>query len=118
MTKPIKDVERAISHAANAAWFVYEKLNSISPNPSFTPKWSDKPLLKSWEKQKPKLGWPRETDALRTEGIGFARPAQLGFLFLPALQQRLVGPLRGERRVRVDRVRRDVKKPGRVGGCC
>ena len=64
MTKPIKHVEKAIAVAANAAWFVYDKLNSINPNESFTPKWSDKPLLKSWEKQKPKLGWPRETDSL------------------------------------------------------
>ncbi len=64
MTKPIKHVEKAVAVAANAAWFVYDKLNSINPNPSFTPKWSDKPLLKSWEKQKPKLGWPRETDSL------------------------------------------------------
>ena len=64
MTKPIKHVEKAVAVAANAAWFVFDKLNSINPNPSFTPKWSDKPLLKSWEKQKPKLGWPRETDSL------------------------------------------------------
>jgi uncharacterized radical SAM superfamily Fe-S cluster-containing enzyme len=64
LTKPIKHVERAVSLAANAAWFVYDKLNSIKPNPSFTPKWSDKPLLKSYEKQKPTLGWPRETDSL------------------------------------------------------
>jgi 7,8-dihydro-6-hydroxymethylpterin dimethyltransferase len=62
--KPIKHVERAVSLAANAAWAVYDTINSISPNPSFTPKWSDKPLLKSWEKQKPTLGWPRETDSL------------------------------------------------------
>jgi 7,8-dihydro-6-hydroxymethylpterin dimethyltransferase len=64
LTKPIKHVEKAVAVAANAAWFVFDKLNSIHPNPSFTPKWSDKPLLKSWEKQKPKLGWPRETDSL------------------------------------------------------
>ena len=64
MTKPIKHVEKVVAVAANVAWFVYDKLNSINPNPSFTPKWSDKPLLKSWEKQKPKLGWPRETDSL------------------------------------------------------
>ena len=64
MTKPIKHVEKAIALAANAAWFVFDKFNSINPNPSFTPKWSDKPLLKSWEKQRPKLGWPRETDSL------------------------------------------------------
>jgi uncharacterized radical SAM superfamily Fe-S cluster-containing enzyme len=36
----------------------------IKPNPAFTPKWSDKPLLKSWEKTKPTLGWPRTTDSL------------------------------------------------------
>src|SRR5260221_1441050 len=64
MHKPIKYAEKALSYAANAAWVVYDKLNSISPNPSFTPKWSDKPLLKSWEKTKPPLGWPRETDSL------------------------------------------------------
>src|SRR2546430_13513283 len=38
--------------------------NKYNPNPSFTPKWSDKPLLKSWEKTKPTLGWPRQTDSL------------------------------------------------------
>jgi 7,8-dihydro-6-hydroxymethylpterin dimethyltransferase len=64
LTKPIKHVEKAVAAAANAAWFVFDKLNSVRPNPSFTPAWSDKPLLKSWEKQKPKLGWPRETDSL------------------------------------------------------
>ncbi|HEV2199701.1 MAG TPA: radical SAM protein [Bryobacteraceae bacterium] len=64
MTKPIKHVEKAIAMAANVAWHVYDTLNSIRPNPSFTPKWSDRPLLKSWEKQKPKLGWPRVTDSL------------------------------------------------------
>ncbi|MBV8846576.1 MAG: radical SAM protein [Bryobacterales bacterium] len=64
MTKPIKHVEKAIAVTANAAWHVFDKLNSINRNPSFTPAWSDKPLLKSWEKQKPKLGWPRETDSL------------------------------------------------------
>ena len=64
MTKPIKHVEKAVAVGANAAWFVFDKLNSISRNPGFIPKWSDKPLLKSWEKQKPQLGWPRETDSL------------------------------------------------------
>ena len=64
MTKPIKHVEKAIAVAANAGWFFFNKFNSINRNASFPPKWSDKPLLKSWEKQKPKLGWPRETDSL------------------------------------------------------
>ena len=79
MQKPIKHVEKAIAVGANAAWFVFDKLNSIKPNPGFTPKWADKPLLKSWEKTKPPLGWPRDTDSLmiatmecrgRVEGAG------------------------------------------------
>src|SRR5579871_3257300 len=64
MHKPIKYAEKAVTVAAAGAWGVFNTLNSIKPNPSFTPKWSDKPLLKSWEKQKPPLGWPRNTDSL------------------------------------------------------
>ena len=64
MQKPIKYVEKAVTVAAGGAWHVFNTLNSIRPNPSFTPKWSEKPLLKSWEKQKPTLGWPRTTDSL------------------------------------------------------
>jgi 7,8-dihydro-6-hydroxymethylpterin dimethyltransferase len=64
MHKPIKYFEKGLTYAAGAAWAVFERLNSIRPNPSFTPKWSDKPLLKSWQKTKPTLGWPRTTDSL------------------------------------------------------
>jgi len=64
MHKPIKYAEKAVTIAAGAAWTVFDKLNQIRQNPSFTPKWSDKPLLKSYQKTKPPLGWPRETDSL------------------------------------------------------
>jgi 7,8-dihydro-6-hydroxymethylpterin dimethyltransferase len=65
MHKPIKYLEKATSIAANLGWQVYRCVNELIPeNPSFTPKWSDKPLLKSYEKSKPPLGWPRETDSL------------------------------------------------------
>jgi len=64
MHKPVKYVEKALTYAAGAAWKVFDSLNQIRQNPSFTPRWSDKPLLKSWEKVKPPLGWPRETDSL------------------------------------------------------
>ncbi|HEY1185935.1 MAG TPA: radical SAM protein, partial [Bryobacteraceae bacterium] len=64
MHKPVKYAEKVLTVAANAAWVVFDKLNQIHQNPGFTPKWSDKPLLKSWEKAKPPLGWPRETDSL------------------------------------------------------
>src|SRR5919198_855914 len=64
MHRPVKYVEKALSVTANGAWLVFERLNRIHPRPAFTPKWSDKPLLKSYEKTKPPLGWPRTTDSL------------------------------------------------------
>jgi uncharacterized radical SAM superfamily Fe-S cluster-containing enzyme len=64
MYKPIKYVEKLVSYGAKGAWVVFDTLNQFKQNPSFTPKWSDKPLLKSYEKTKPPLGWPRETDSL------------------------------------------------------
>jgi 7,8-dihydro-6-hydroxymethylpterin dimethyltransferase len=64
MHKPIKYVEAAAVAVAKGTWMVFDRLNRIKPNPSPTPKWSDKPLLKSYEKSKPPLGWPRSTDSL------------------------------------------------------
>ena len=64
MHKPIKYVEAAAVAAAKATWMVFDRANRVKPNPSPTPKWSDKPLLKSYEKSKPPLGWPRSTDSL------------------------------------------------------
>ncbi len=64
MHKPAKYFEKALTVGAGAAWSVFDRLNQVSQNASFTPKWSEKPLLKSYEKTKPPLGWPRETDSL------------------------------------------------------
>src|SRR5678810_854871 len=64
MHAPAKYVEKGMSIAANGAWHVFSTVNKISQNPSFIPKWSANPLLKSYEKTKPPLGWPRETDSL------------------------------------------------------
>ena len=64
MHKPVKYAEKVLTLAARGAWAVFGRVNSIKPAPSFTPKWSDKPVLKSWEKTKPPLGWPRSTDSL------------------------------------------------------
>ena len=64
MHKPIKYAEKAFTYAAGAAWVVFDKLNQIGQNPGFIPAWSEKPLLKSYEKTRPPLGWPRETDSL------------------------------------------------------
>ncbi len=64
MSKATKYAEKAAVYAAKGAWVVFERLNRISPNAGFTPKWADKPLLKSYQKEKPPLGWPRTTDSL------------------------------------------------------
>ena len=62
--KPAKLFENGLVAVAKVGWSVFSRLNNISPNASFTPKWSDKPLLKSYQKEKPPLGWPRTTDSL------------------------------------------------------
>src|SRR3954468_8756964 len=77
MHAPIKYFEKGLSIAANGAWVVFSNLNKISQNPAITPKWSDKPLLKSYEKTKPPLGWPRETDSLCPKCTREARQAIL-----------------------------------------
>src|SRR5580765_6723210 len=64
MHAPIKYVEKGLVFTATGAWAVFNQLNKLKQNPSFIPAWSDKPLLKSYEKQKPPLGWPRQTDSL------------------------------------------------------
>jgi uncharacterized radical SAM superfamily Fe-S cluster-containing enzyme len=65
MRKPIKYFEKGLVWTATGAWHVYDRLNNIRPNPNtFTPAWSEKPLLKSYQKTKPPLGWPRTTDSL------------------------------------------------------
>ncbi len=60
----MKVVDHAICRTAGAAFDTIQFFNKYRPNPSFIPKWSDKPVLKSWEKSKPTLGFPRTTDSL------------------------------------------------------
>ena len=50
-TKAWKVVDYAASKTAAGIFNAVQFVNGrMKPNPSFTPKWSDKPLLKSWEK--------------------------------------------------------------------
>jgi hypothetical protein len=62
--RAIKHFEKGLTYVANGAFNAIKSINQYKPNPSFTPKWSDKPLLKSWQKSKPTLGFPRTTDSL------------------------------------------------------
>jgi uncharacterized radical SAM superfamily Fe-S cluster-containing enzyme len=97
MPKPIKYVEKAVAVAANGAWQVFERLNRINQNPSFTPKWSDKPLLKSYQKSKPPLGWPRTTDSLCPKCVPEAREKILnGELPVEILKNEKVGEIKAQ----------------------
>jgi len=71
----MRAVDAAVCSAAGATFNAIQFFNKRNPNPSFTPKWSDKPLLKSWEKTKPTLGWPRQTDSLCPDCVKEAREA-------------------------------------------
>ncbi len=62
--KPVKHFEKGLTYVAGGIFNAVKAVNKYKPNASFTPKWSDKPLLKSWQKTKPTLGFPRTTDSL------------------------------------------------------
>ena len=63
-TQIARSVDWIVCKTAGITFNTIQFFNKRNPNPSVTPKWSDKPLLKSWEKTKPTLGFPRQTDSL------------------------------------------------------
>lgn len=69
----LKYVDSAVCLTAGVAFDTIQYFGKYRQNPSFIPKWSDKPVLKSWQKTKPTLGWPRETDSLCPECVKEAR---------------------------------------------
>jgi uncharacterized radical SAM superfamily Fe-S cluster-containing enzyme len=97
MRRPVKYFEKGLTYAAGAVWAVFERLNRIRPTPSFTPRWSDKPLLKSWEKTKPTLGWPRTTDSLCPKCVPQIRQRILdGELPVDLLRNEKVGEIKAQ----------------------
>ena len=72
-----KVLDYGLCKTAAVTFNTIQFFNKYKPNPSFTPKWSDKPLQKSWEKSKPTLGWPRQTDSLCPGCVKEAREAIL-----------------------------------------
>ncbi len=77
MRAPAKYLEKGLALAAAGAWAAFSRLNRVAPGGSFTPRWSDLPMLKSHEKSKPPLGWPRQTDSLCPTCVREAREAIL-----------------------------------------
>jgi uncharacterized radical SAM superfamily Fe-S cluster-containing enzyme len=56
--------EITLSCLADVAWRGFQAVNRHLPSKSFQPEWAPAPLLKSWERSSPVLGWPRTTDSL------------------------------------------------------
>ncbi len=55
----------AIRHAADLGWRAFQSINTRVPDSeSIHPVWAPGPLLKSYERSRPPLGWPRDTDSL------------------------------------------------------
>jgi 7,8-dihydro-6-hydroxymethylpterin dimethyltransferase len=69
----MKVVDQAVCSTATVVFDTVQYFNKYRPGASFIPKWSDKPLLKSYQKTKPQLGWPRQTDSLCPECVKDAR---------------------------------------------
>src|SRR6267378_3873853 len=74
-TQIARTFDWVVCKAAGITFNSIQYFNKRNPNPSVTPKWSDKPLLKSWEKTKPTLGFPRQTDSLCPACVKEAREA-------------------------------------------
>ena len=55
-TRILKATDWGLTRVARLIFDGIQLVNQHKPNPSFTPKWSDKPLLKSHQKTKPPLG--------------------------------------------------------------
>jgi tetraether lipid synthase len=70
-----KTFDKVVCKTASTLFDTFQFINQYHPSPRFTPRWSDKPMLKSWQKTKPQLGWPRETDSLCPGCVKEAREA-------------------------------------------
>ncbi len=60
-----KTGSKAVSKIADLGWKAFQAVNKAIPeSQSIQPSWAAEPLLKSYERTAPPLGFPRETDSL------------------------------------------------------
>src|SRR5262249_55820257 len=59
-----KPLELALAGGARILWPAFQAINRRIDAQPFHPAWAPAPLLKSRERTKPPLGWPRPTDSL------------------------------------------------------
>ena len=73
--RTMKAIDAAVCYGAGVTFDAIYAVGKFNPKAAFTPKWSEKPLQKSWQKTKPTLGWPRQTDSLCPQCVREAREA-------------------------------------------
>jgi uncharacterized radical SAM superfamily Fe-S cluster-containing enzyme len=96
-TRALKVTDYALTQVARALFDGIQFFNRRNPGQSFIPKWSERPVLKSWEKSKPPLGWPRETDSLCPKCVKEARERILeGEQDLSTLVNEKVGEIKAQ----------------------
>ena len=77
---------KAVSKMADLGWKAFQAVNTALPEgKSIQPKWAAEPLLKSYERTAPPLGFPRETDSLCPACVKQVRRMEVG---LSARQQK------------------------------
>ena len=92
-----RPVELALSYGSRVAWPVFQAVNRQFDRQSFQPKWSAQPLMKSTERTRPQLGWPRTTDSLCPNCVREARTRILaGDRSIDSLIHDQVGEIRAD----------------------
>src|SRR5580704_3303681 len=102
---PVRALEKIASLSANALWPVMQQVGRLGPEPEpFHPAWSDAPIPRGKDRERPPLGWPRETDSLCPTCV---KEARAEILRGDASFARLLTDKPGEIRARI--VERDGK---------
>jgi tetraether lipid synthase len=73
-----KPVAVAVAAGARLVWPALQAVNRQIHSRTFQPKWAAAPLMKSTERTRPPLGWPRTTDSLCPTCVREARARILG----------------------------------------
>src|SRR6059058_3549844 len=89
---------KAVSKLADIGWKAFQAVNTALPEgKSVQPKWAAEPLLKSYERTAPPLGFPRETDSLCPKCVKQVRTAVIeGTTSLEALMNEHPGEIKAQ----------------------
>src|SRR4051812_2173454 len=90
-------LELMLTGGARLAWPAFQFINRRIKGRTFQPAWAPAPLLKSADRSKPPLGWPRTTDSLCPVCVREARARILsGAQSIEALVSENVGEIRAD----------------------